>query len=65
MLRPQLGAGVRAIRVREHPEMDSTCFFLLRTDGSMDDVSVAKCVARLFPAYGAARPMVRAAVTPS
>lgn len=53
----QLGAGVRAFQVREHQKYDewTTCLFLLRVDGSVDDVSARKCVARLFPAWGAAR----------
>lgn len=54
-MQAQVGAGVRAIRVREHPEMDSVCFFLMRADGSVDDVSVHKCINILFPIYGAAR----------
>jgi hypothetical protein len=54
----QLGTGVRAIRVREHPDMDSVCFFLLRGDGSLDDVSVYKCIHRLFPGFAASRPQV-------
>ena len=52
----QLGAGVRAVQVRENPNYRewSTCLFLLRADGSEDDMSARKCIARLFPAWGAA-----------
>ncbi|KAK9826827.1 hypothetical protein WJX81_004820 [Elliptochloris bilobata] len=53
----KLGAGVRAVQVRDHQKYDewTTCLFLLRVDGSEDDVSARKCVARIFPAWGAAR----------
>lgn len=53
----QLGeAGVRAVQVREHQKFNevTSCFFLLRNDGSVDDVSARKCVARVFPSWGAA-----------
>ena len=53
----QLGeAGVRAVQVREHHKFNevTSCFFLLRNDGSVDDVSARKCVARVFPSWGAA-----------
>ena len=45
------------MQVREHQKFEewSTCLFLLRADGSMDDMSARKCIARLFPAWGAAR----------
>ena len=51
----QVGPGVRAIQVRRHPEQESDCFFLMRTDGSMEDCSAAKCVDALFPAHGRER----------
>lgn len=48
---------MRAVQVREHQKYEewTTCLFLLRADGSVDDVSARKCVARLFPAWGATR----------
>ncbi|EIE22267.1 hypothetical protein COCSUDRAFT_47805 [Coccomyxa subellipsoidea C-169] len=51
----KMGSGVKAIIVRKHQTEDSNCFFLLRTDGSMDDFSVFKCINRLFPAFGKGR----------
>lgn len=56
--RAQLGAGVRAVQVRDHQKFEewTSCFFLLRADGSVDDVSARKCIMRIFPAWAAARP---------
>ena len=42
-MRAQLGAGLKAIQIKEHREMETTCFFVVRTDGSVDDVSYRKC----------------------
>ncbi len=47
----QLGAGLKAIQIKEHREMETTCFFVVRTDGSVDDVSYRKCApCRPWPA---------------
>ena len=48
----QIGPGIRALQVREHAEMTSTCFYLLREDGTDDNFSVRKCVCKLFPKWG-------------
>ena len=42
-----MGSGVRAIQIKRHPEMDSTCYFVLRSDGTQEDFSYRKCIARL------------------
>lgn len=41
--------------MRKHQSEESNCFFLMRTDGSMEDFSVAKCLNRLFPAFAESR----------
>jgi hypothetical protein len=51
----QMGSGVMRIQVRNHETEESNCFYLIRTDGSVDDFSVFKCINRLFPAYGESR----------
>lgn len=38
---------MRAIQIKRHPEMDSTCYFVLRADGSQEDFSYRKCIAQL------------------
>ncbi len=38
----QIGDGLKAIQIREHRELATTCFFLIRSDGSVDDVSYRK-----------------------
>ncbi len=48
----QIGPGIRALQVREHAEMTSTCFYLLREDGTDDNFSIRKCVCKLFPKWG-------------
>ncbi|KAL3137612.1 hypothetical protein ABBQ38_004889 [Trebouxia sp. C0009 RCD-2024] len=48
----KVGPGVRAIQVREHERMESTCFYLLRTDGTDENFSVRKCICKLFPKWG-------------
>ena len=32
--------------------MESTCFYLLRTDGTDDNFSIRKCICKLFPKWG-------------
>ena len=49
---PQIGAGVKAIQVREHENMESTCFYLLRTDVTDESFSIRKCICKLFPKWG-------------
>jgi hypothetical protein len=51
----QLGSGVRAVQIREHESGNTDCFFLLRTDGSVEDFSTFKCIKTLFPAFGKSR----------
>ncbi|KAK9915157.1 hypothetical protein WJX75_005388 [Coccomyxa subellipsoidea] len=51
----KMGSGVMRIQVRNHETEESNCFYLIRTDGSVDDFSVFKCINRLFPAYGESR----------
>ena len=38
---------MRAIQIRDHGEMDTMCFFVLREDGTVDDFSYRKCGLRL------------------
>lgn len=44
----KIGSGVKAIQVKKYPEMESTCFFIMRTDGTKEDFSVRKCISNLF-----------------
>ncbi|GJP36642.1 hypothetical protein CLOM_g21126 [Closterium sp. NIES-68] len=44
----KVGAGVRAFQIRPHPQFHSRCFFLVRTDGTVDDFSYRKCVESLM-----------------
>jgi hypothetical protein len=46
----QVGPGIRAFQVRSHPEHDSRCFFVIRTDGTAEDFSYRKCAEALVPA---------------
>lgn len=45
----KLGAGISAIQVRMHPSWKSRCYYLIRSDGSVDDFSYRKCVEKLLP----------------
>eukprot|EP00897_Mesotaenium_endlicherianum_P007826 jgi/Mesen1/7071/ME000369S06400 len=45
----KIGAGIKAFQVRDHPEHLSRCYFILRSDGSVDDFSFRKCVDKLMP----------------
>lgn len=38
---------MRAMQIKRHAEMDSTCFFVLRADGSEEDFSYRKCISQL------------------
>eukprot|EP00899_Mesostigma_viride_P007458 jgi/Mesvir1/16713/Mv15104-RA.1 len=46
----KIGPGVRAFQIRVHPEHDSPCYFIIRTDGTKVDFSYRKgvIVARIF-----------------
>ncbi|GMH19360.1 hypothetical protein Nepgr_021201 [Nepenthes gracilis] len=45
----KIGAGIHAFQVRYHPVWKSRCFFLIRSDGSVDDFSFRKCVDHILP----------------
>ena len=51
----QIGDRLRAIQVRMHKVGVSVCFHLMRSDGTLDDVSANKCLATLFPKWGKTR----------
>ncbi|CAI5463391.1 unnamed protein product [Closterium sp. Yama58-4] len=44
----KVGPGIRSFQIRPHPEFHSRCFFLVRTDGTVDDFSYRKCVEALM-----------------
>ncbi|CAI7761250.1 unnamed protein product [Closterium sp. NIES-53] len=44
----KVGAGIRSFQIRPHPEFHSRCFFLVRSDGTVDDFSYRKCVESLM-----------------
>ncbi|CAI5942587.1 unnamed protein product [Closterium sp. NIES-65] len=44
----KVGAGIRSFQIRPHPEFHSRCFFLVRSDGTVDDFSYRKCVEALM-----------------
>ena len=44
-----IGTGIAAFQVREHPRWRSRCYFIVRTDGSVDDFSFRKCVNHILP----------------
>ena len=50
----KVGGGVAAITVRPHAVEGSPCFHLVRPGGAVEDFSTKKCIAALFPAFGAA-----------
>ncbi|WCJ17604.1 hypothetical protein M5689_000009 [Euphorbia peplus] len=45
----KIGVGIQAFQVRYHPMWKSRCFFLIRTDDTMDDFSFRKCVDKILP----------------
>uniref|UniRef100_A0A804LEZ3 EMB514 n=1 Tax=Zea mays TaxID=4577 RepID=A0A804LEZ3_MAIZE len=45
----KIGAGVEAFEIGNHPVWKSHCFFVRRTDGSVDDFSFRKCVDNILP----------------
>jgi hypothetical protein len=40
----KIGCGVKTFQIRTHPEHDSRCYSVMRTDGSCEDFSYRKCV---------------------
>ncbi|GMH01387.1 hypothetical protein Nepgr_003226 [Nepenthes gracilis] len=44
----KIGAGICAFQVRYHPVWNSRCFFLIRSDGTVDDFSFWKCVEHIL-----------------
>ena len=47
----KIGAGVKTFQIRNHPEHDTRCYMVLRSDGSSEDFSYRKCVEVLFPGF--------------
>jgi uncharacterized membrane protein YgcG len=47
----KIGCGVKTFQIRNHPEHDTRCYMVLRTDGSCEDFSYRKCVEALFPGF--------------
>ncbi|GAB2289664.1 hypothetical protein Dimus_023971 [Dionaea muscipula] len=45
----KISVGIDAFQIRHHPSWKSRCFFLIRTDGSVDDFSFRKCVDYILP----------------
>jgi hypothetical protein len=43
------GSGIQAFQVRFHPGWHSRCYYIIRTDGSVDDFSYRKCVDKIMP----------------
>lgn len=62
----QLAPGIKAIQVRDVDVHDfsTSCFHLVRPDGSAEDFSTRKCLATLFPLFGASPKMVRWPICP-
>ncbi len=52
----QDGGCLRAIQVRKHATIEnSVCFHLMRSDGTVEDFSVNKCLTTLYPAWAQSR----------
>ena len=47
----KVGCGIKAFQVKMHPEHDSKCYYVMRTNGSMTDFSYRKCVEGVFPGW--------------
>ena len=45
----KIGKGMAAFQVRFHSQWRSRCFFVIRTDKSVDDFSFRKCVDHILP----------------
>ena len=47
----KIGCGIKSFQIRTHPEHDSRCYMVVRTDGTCEDFSYRKCVEKLFPGW--------------
>ncbi|EEH57755.1 uncharacterized protein MICPUCDRAFT_16484 [Micromonas pusilla CCMP1545] len=47
----KIGSGIKAFQIRTHPEHETRCYTVIRTDGTTEDFSYRKCVEVLFPGY--------------
>lgn len=45
----KIGSGIQCFQVRFHPGWHSRCYYLIRTDGTVDDFSYRKCVDKIMP----------------
>ncbi|CAM6116559.1 unnamed protein product [Calypogeia fissa] len=45
----KIGPGIQSFQIRFHPGWHSRCYYLIRTDGSVDDFSYRKCVDKIMP----------------
>ncbi|XP_057524867.1 protein EMBRYO DEFECTIVE 514-like [Amaranthus tricolor] len=45
----KIASGISAFEIRQHPEWKSRCFFVVRTDESVEDFSFRKCVDHILP----------------
>eukprot|EP00250_Pteridium_aquilinum_P003201 c13519_g1_i1 orf=67-939(+) len=45
----KIGAGIEAFQVRMNPEFYSRCYYIVRSDGSVEDFSYRKCVDNILP----------------
>lgn len=45
----KIGVGIQAFQVRNHPEWESICFFIVRDDETIEDFSFRKCVHNILP----------------
>ncbi|KAJ7522625.1 hypothetical protein O6H91_18G020200 [Diphasiastrum complanatum] len=45
----KIGQGIKAFQVKKHPKWHSRCYYLVRTDGTLEDFSYRKCVNHLMP----------------
>ena len=47
----KIGCGIKSFQIRTHPEHDSRCYMVVRTDGTCENFSYRKCVEKLFPGW--------------
>ena len=47
----KIGCGISSFQIRTHPDHDSRCYMVVRTDGTCEDFSYRKCVEKLFPGW--------------
>ncbi|KAH7278678.1 hypothetical protein KP509_38G052200 [Ceratopteris richardii] len=45
----KIGKGIKSFQVRVNKNFDSRCFYIIRSDGSMEDFSYRKCVNKILP----------------